>query len=165
MKNRQSKYANSREVPDIIAGVAALVLVTVLVVVGYWITPVLFSELSAQQAGEIAGTLFNGVSLVVAVMLTGLIGLYLFYKKPLKQVTSVLFALSVMLLLRIWISPWMQEIKTLYPLGLDKDSVDWPLFAGLHGVYQIGYLLTVLVLLYWGVRQLLNVRNRRLIDE
>jgi hypothetical protein len=129
-----------------------MVLVTLLVTIGYLVTPILFLELPQKQAGELAGLLFNRVSLIVSGSLILLIGFYAIYKNQLKQVKSLVLSLGLLMLLRFWISPWMAEIKGLYPLGLDKNSVDWPLFASLHGVYQVGYLSIILWLLYWSFK-------------
>ena len=152
LKNRdvQSSY-------DKLASIGVMALVSLLLTIGYLVTPILFLELPPKQAGEIAGFLFNSASLIVLPCLFILIGFYAFYENQLKQVKSLVLSLVLLLILRLWISPWMSEIKAIYPLGLDKNSADWPLFASLHGVYQIAYLGIILLLLYWGLKRLFGV--------
>lgn len=155
MKNSNAQLPYSK-----LASIWIMVLVTLLVTIGYLVTPILFLELPQKQAGELAGLLFNRVSLIVSGSLILLIGFYAIYKNQLKQVKSLVLSLGLLMLLRFWISPWMAEIKGLYPLGLDKNSVDWPLFASLHGVYQVGYLSIILWLLYWSLKTLFEGRKK-----
>ncbi len=152
LKNSDSQLPYSK-----LASLWVMALVSLLLTIGYLVTPILFSELPQKQAGELAGLLFNGVSLIVSSSLFLLIGFYAFYKKKLKSVKSLGLSLGLLMILRLWISPWMAEIKALYPLGLDKSSVDWTLFASLHGVYQMGYLSIILLLLYWSFKTLFGV--------
>ena len=151
------KKSNSQLPYSKLASIWVMALVSLLLTIGYLVTPILFSELPQKQAGELAGVLFNWASLIVSGSLFLLIGFYAFYKNKLKQVKSLGLSLGLLMILRFWISPWMTEIKALYPLGLDKSSVDWPLFASLHGVYQIGYLAIILLLLYWSLKTLFGV--------
>jgi hypothetical protein len=134
-----------------------MALISLLLTVGYWVTPVLFVELSQKQAGEIAGLLFNGASAVVLSGLFLLIGVYIVFEKSLKHVKTLGISLVLLMILRFWLSPWMAKIKAIYPLGIGKNSADWPLFAGLHGVYQLVYLAIVLLLLYWSLKTLFRV--------
>lgn len=152
MKNSATQLPYSK-----LASIWVMALVSLLLTIGYLVTPILFSELPQKQAGELAGVLFNWASLIVSCSLFLLIGFYAFYKNKLKQVKSLGLSLGLLMILRFWISPWMTEIKALYPLGLDKSSDDWSLFASLHGVYQIGYLAIILLLLYWSLKTLFGV--------
>lgn len=140
-----------------LASIWIIALVALLLTIGYLVTPILFSELPQKQAGELAGLLFNWASSIVLSSLFLLIGFYAFYKKRLKCVKSLSLSLGLLVILRFWISPFMSEIKALYPLGIDKSSADWSLFASLHGAYQIGYLSIILLLLYWSLKTLFGV--------
>lgn len=152
MKNSDVQLPYSK-----LASIWVVALASLLLTIGYLVTPILFSELPQKQAGELAGLLFNGASLIVSGSLFVLIGFYAFYQNKLKNVKSLTLSLVLLMILHFWISPWMTEIKALYPLGIDKSSVDWPLFASLHGVYQVGYLSIVLLLLYWSLKTLFGV--------
>ncbi|MGM0541248.1 MAG: DUF4149 domain-containing protein [Pseudomonadota bacterium] len=149
MKNSDTKLPYAKLASIWIVGLA-----TLLLTIGYLVTPILFSELSQNQAGKLAGLLFNKASLIVLGSLFLLVGFYAFYKKRLKLVKSLLLSLGLLMILRFWISPWMADIKALYPLGIDKNSADWILFASLHGAYQVGYLAIILLLFYWGLKAL-----------
>ena len=59
-----------------------------------------------------------------------------------------IFSMFLMSILLWVVSPWMNEIKQNYPLGITKESVDWTLFASLHGVYQLCYLLVIIMLIF-----------------
>lgn len=137
-----------------LASIWIMALAILLLTIGYLVTPILFSELPQNQAGEVAGILFNGASLIVLGSLFLLIGFYAFYKNRLNFVKSLLLSLALLMILRFWISPWMANIKALYPLGIDKNSADWILFASLHGAYQVAYLAIILLLIYWSVKML-----------
>jgi hypothetical protein len=152
LKNSDTQLPYSK-----LASIWVMALVSLLLTIGYLVTPILFIELPQIQAGELAGLLFNRASLIVSGSLILLIGFYAIYKNQLKQVKCLVLSLGLLMLLRFWISPWMAGIKGLYPLGLDKNSVDWPLFASLHGVYQVGYLFIILLLLYWSLKTLFGV--------
>ncbi len=152
MKNSDTQLPYSK-----LASIWVMALVSLLLTIGYLVTPILFLELPQKQAGELAGLLFNDASLIVSGSLFLLIGFYAFYNKRLKCVKSLGLSLGLLMILRFWISPWMVEIKALYPLGLDKTSADWTLFASLHGVYQVGYLFIILLLLYWSLKTLFGV--------
>lgn len=131
-----------------------MALVSLLLTIGYLVTPILFSQLPQNKAGELAGLLFNGASGIVLGTLFLIIGFYVFYVNKLNCVKSLGLSLGLLMMLRFWISPWMTEIKALYPLGIDNNSADWSLFASLHGVYQISYLSIILLLLYWSLKTL-----------
>ncbi|WP_019555969.1 DUF4149 domain-containing protein [Thiomicrorhabdus arctica] len=137
-----------------LASVWVMALVSLLVTIGYLVTPILFSALPQHQAGELAGLLFNVASLIVSGSLFLLIAFYAFYKKKPKNVKSLGLSLGLLMTLRFWISPWMAEIKAHNPLGIDHNSADWSLFASLHGAYQMGYLSIILLLLYWSLKTL-----------
>ena len=153
MKNSDAQLPYAK-----LASIWIIALVTLLLTIGYLVTPVLFSELPQKQAGELAGLLFNWASSIVLSSLFLLIGFYAFSKNRLKCVKSLSLSLGLLVVLRFWISPLMSEIKALYPLGLNKSSADWSLFSSLHGVYQIGYLAIILLLLYWSLKTLFGAR-------
>ncbi len=153
MKNTDTKLPYAK-----LASLWIIALVSLLLTTGYLVTPILFVELPSKQAGELAGLLFNRVSSIVMGSLFLLLGFYIVFEKKLKRVKSLGLSLVLLMMLRFWISPWMAEIKALYPLGIDKTSSDWPLFASLHGAYQMGYLIIILLLLYWSLKTLSGVK-------
>jgi len=114
---------------------------------GYLVTPVLFASLSSKLAGFIAGFLFSisGYILVVTLLLL------MVWRLSVRRVAfSVIFdSISLLLMgVLLWlVSPWMAEIKAKYPKGLDDTAADWSLFASLHGVYQLGYLIVIIMLI------------------
>ena len=124
--------------------------------VGYLVAPVLFSELGQKQAGQIAAVLFNQLSLIALIGMALVLTVMLVFEKQLKHVKSLLLSFVLLLTLKFWISPWMADIKERYPQGLDYASADWQLFASLHGIYQLLYLIVVSLLLYWSIKTLLT---------
>ncbi len=148
-----------------LATLLVLALATILLTVGYLVTPVLFTQLPAKQAGDLAGELFTWVSLIVLSTLFLLITFYSIAEKSVSSVKSLLLSLLLMATLRFWITPWMADIKGLYPLGIDRDSIDWPLFASLHGLYQIVYLSVIFLLLFWSVKHFLRVQIQAIPNE
>lgn len=122
-------------------------LVTLLIVLGYIVTPILFATLSSKMAGHLAGVLFNIGGYVSLVLLLILFAWHYGLRLAVKSIWPNIMAMMIMIVLLWLISPWMAEIKALYPSGLDKNSADWPLFASLHGIYQLGYLLVITLLI------------------
>ncbi len=123
------------------------------VTVGYFVAPVLFSELPSKLAGEVAGQLFYFSSLLLLVTLIMVLGVYIGIEQSLRSIRSLVAALFFVCLLHFWIAPWMAEIKEAYPLGLEKTSVDWELFSTLHGVYQLFFLAVIVLLLFWSLKK------------
>jgi len=132
-----------------------LIVVTLMVVMGYVVAPVLFAELSSKVAGDIAGSLFELTAITVMVCLIMMAGFSCYRKQSLLERWHWLVSLVIMVVLYWGITPWMQQIKSHYPLGLNKESVDWGLFASLHGVYQLLYLC-VIVLMLFGIFRLMR---------
>lgn len=123
-----------------------VVLMTMLVT-GYLVAPVLFANLTAKVAGDIAGILFNITAYIALVSFLIMAVLYKFQQRSGFLVWSNLLNLVIMLLAVFWLTPWMAEIKSSYPQGLSKESADWALFASLHGVYQLAYLVVMTLIL------------------
>lgn len=129
-------------------------LITVMLTLGYWVTPLLFAQLEPVLAGALAAKLFNVSSLLVLSLLV-LMMVWGVLKNgiiALKFMWPLELSLVLMGLLYGWVSPAMQSIKLRYPNGLDKLSVDWPMFAALHGVYQILYLAVIVLLCFWLIK-------------
>ena len=124
-----------------------LVLTTMLITVGYIVTPVLFEQLSSKIAGDIAGILFQFSGYITLAFLVLLLIWQLTLKVKFSFSWPNVLSFSIMLILLWWINPLMSEIKAKNPLGVTHNSADWPLFASLHGAYQIGYLLVIIMLI------------------
>lgn len=122
-------------------------LISLLLSMGYLVTPVLFASLSSQTAGFIAGLLFSisGYILMVALLIL------MVWRLSVRRVKfSIAFdAVSLFLMgILLWlVAPWMAEIKAKYPQGIDDTALDWSLFASLHGIYQLGYLVVIVMLI------------------
>lgn len=126
----------------------SLILAVLLIVLGYVITPILFASFSERQAGEFAAVLFNLVAAVTILLLSGL--LVLAFKLRLismKTHWSVGLALMLMLGLLFYFAPEMALIKAQNSMQNLRESLDWPRFAALHGVYQLGYLVVIAMLI------------------
>lgn len=134
---------------SVLWGVASL---SVLVVIGYFVTPVLFASLPEKQAGDIAALLFDGAALFVLLGLLFALVSYLAVERHLKSVKSLIVAAFLLVALRFWLGPWMADLKSDYPYGLTRQSVDWSVFAALHGAYQLLYLTIIALLLIWVVK-------------
>ncbi len=137
---------------DKITGLIVFSVAMFWLVVGYFVVPILFSSLPSKLAGETAGTLFEFSSLMLLVVLIMLTGLYVGLDLSIRHIKSLLMALLLVCILRFWVAPWMVEIKQAYPKGLTPVSPDWGLFSSLHGVYQLLYLVVILLLFIWGLR-------------
>lgn len=133
-------------------------LVTFLVVLGYVVAPILFANLSSKMAGYIAGILFNIGGYISVLLLFMLFIWHYVLKLGVKLIWPNVLAMSIMMVLLWLISPWMAEIKALYPLGLDKGTSEWPLFASLHGIYQLGYLTVIVLLVVAMWRSIKSIR-------
>ena len=127
-----------------------VVIATLLLTVGYLVTPLLFNQLPVKQAGDIAGQLFSGVAIfsIIGFVLLALQSCRL--QQQLRHRWFWLFSLIVMTVLLFGIAPWMADIKSGYPQGISHDSPQWSLFSALHGIYQLGYL-TVLIMTLYGI--------------
>ena len=84
-------------------------------VVGYWVTPVLFSELPQKQAGAIAADLFNGVALLTLTVLVLLSVVVRYQNGSMKSSGTWVAATLIMAVLVGLVAPWMAEIKSAYP--------------------------------------------------
>ena len=124
------------------------------ITVGYLVAPVLFAELPSKLAGEVTGKLFEFSSLIILVTLIMLLGVYIGIEQSIRSVKSLVVSVVLVCVLRFWISPWMAEIKGDYPLGLTRASEGWETFSMLHGVYQLLFLLTIILLLAWSIKTL-----------
>lgn len=131
--------------------------VTMLVTVGYLVVPILFTVLPQVQAGRIAAILFQYSSGITLLLITMVLLATVWLKPVLKQLKTVLFVWASLLVIKFGIARWMADIKARYPQGLDLTSADWKLFAMLHGVYQLFYLLIVITLCVWLWRALRQV--------
>ncbi len=132
---------------------------TLMVVIGYLVAPVLFHYLPEKTAGEIAGRLFDISSYVYLMVFSCVLALMKFQKQVGFVIWSSLINLVVILLIVFVLAPWMDEIKSLYPQGGLKASQDWTLFASLHGIYQLAYLLIILLLAIGIIQQFRWMRN------
>lgn len=117
---------------------------------GYIVTPILFSEIASQTAGDIAGVLFAIFSyFVMAVALSSLVVLKLV--KTLSYLPKwplwCIFGLTAVS--HYALGGWMAQIKVQSPQGVDSQSANWELFMQIHGVYQLLYVIVLLMLLGW----------------
>ncbi|GKT11255.1 MAG: hypothetical protein ISEC1_P0218 [Thiomicrorhabdus sp.] len=136
--------------------IICLVVAAAFIAVGYMVAPVLFSELAQKQAGQIMAVLFNKLSLLALILLMVVIAVTVYFERQLNTIKSLVLSLGLLVSLKFWISPWMAEIKASYPEGLNYGAADWNLFASLHGVYQLLYLIIVLLLFYWCIKVMLR---------
>ncbi len=123
------------------------------ITVGYLAAPVLFAELPSKLAGEVAGKLFEFSSLIMQVTLIMLLGVYIGMEQSIRSIKTLVVALLFVCVLRFWIAPWMAEIKAAYPSGLTRASTDWAAFSTLHGIYQLLFLIVILLLLFWSIKK------------
>jgi len=130
-------------------------LLSLFIGMGYIATPIMFSVLDSKTAGLIAGHLFKITAYISLVLMLLLAIWHKFLSLSIKSIWPNLLSLFIMSNLLWFITPWMQNIKSMYPMGLSKGSTDWPLFASLHGLYQLGYLVVIimLILLIWTERK------------
>ncbi|WEJ63493.1 DUF4149 domain-containing protein [Thiomicrorhabdus lithotrophica] len=142
-----SKFMRSQLNYHSISLVIYTFLATLLIVLGYIVTPILFATLTSKMAGHVAGVLFNIGGYISVVLMLILFAWHYGLKLEAKSIWHNFLAMMIMIVLLWLISPWMGEIKALYPSGIDKSSVDWPLFASLHGIYQLGYLIVIIMLI------------------
>ncbi|VAW48509.1 hypothetical protein MNBD_GAMMA04-1732 [hydrothermal vent metagenome] len=138
---------------DRVASLIIFSMVILWLTVGYFVAPVLFSELPAKLAGEVAGQLFSFSSLTLLVTLIMVLGVYIGIEQSIRSVKSLVMGLFFVCLLRFWIAPWMVEIKEAYPQGLQRSSADWENFSTLHGVYQLFFLVVIILLLFWSFKK------------
>lgn len=123
-------------------------LASLLITVGYLVTPVLFASLDVKAAGDIAGDLFVISGYISLILLAILLSWQMFLRFSYRSYWHNGLALILLASMLWFISPWMKAIKENYPLGLHKDAIDWPVFATLHGVYQLAYLLVIIMLIW-----------------
>jgi hypothetical protein len=133
-----------------------MALITLLMTVGYLVAPILFANLSSVVAGDLAGKLFAVSAVIVMLTLSVMIAWLYWMGFHLKLTWPLWLSNVVMLALYGWISPAMQAIKAQYPTGLSTHSAAWPEFAAWHGVYQVLYLVVIVLLLYWWIKNLLK---------
>lgn len=119
-----------------------------LMTLGYLVAPLLFSTLETKVAGDLAGHLFIFLGWSFITVLSLWLGWSRFKQYRLPYVLVYYLTLFVMLLLLLIVSPWMAEIKQNYPAGITRESIEWPLFSSLHGIYQLGYLIVIIVLFF-----------------
>lgn len=133
---------------QVITLVMNILLAVLLMTLGYLVAPLLFSTLETKIAGDLAGHLFVFSGWTFVTVLSLWLGWSRFkqYRSP--YVLVYYLTLFVMLLLLLIVSPWMAEIKQNYPAGITRESIEWPLFASLHGIYQLGYLIVIIVLFF-----------------
>lgn len=133
---------------QVITLVMNTLLAMLLMTLGYLVAPLLFSTLETTVAGDLAGHLFvfSGWTLVTVFSLW--VGWSRFKQYRSSYVLVYYLTLFVMLLLLLIVSPWMAEIKQNYPAGITRESIEWPLFASLHSIYQLGYLIVIIVLFF-----------------
>lgn len=131
-----------------LALITPIVVACFLIIVGYVVTPVLFQQLPAKQAGAVASELFVYVAVVCLVSFSILAFQSCRHQQSLAQRWHWLLSIIIMSLLLFGLSPWMADIKATYPQGISHDSTDWKLFATLHGFYQLGYLMVLVLTLY-----------------
>lgn len=133
---------------QVITLVMNILLAVLLMTLGYLVAPLLFSTLETKIAGDLAGHLFvfSGWTLVTVLSLWLGWSRFKQYRSP--YVLVYYLTLFVMLLLLLIVSPWVAEIKQNYPAGITRESIEWPLFASLHGIYQLGYLIVIIVLFF-----------------
>lgn len=142
-----SKFMRSQLNYHSISLVIYTFLATLLIVLGYIVTPILFATLSSKIAGQVAGVLFNIGGYISVVLMLILFAWHYGLRLGAKSIWPNFLAMMIMMVLLWLISPWMVEIKAQYPSGINKESVGWPLFASLHGIYQLGYLVVIIMLI------------------
>lgn len=136
-----------------------LIALSLMVVIGYLVAPVLFHYLPDKTAGDIAGRLFDISSYVYLIVFTCILVLVKLQRQIGFVFWSSMINLVIILFIIFLLAPWMAEIKSLYSDGGLKKSVDWPLFASLHGVYQLGYVLVIMLLILGIFQQFRWIRN------
>ncbi len=137
------------------------IIVTMMVLMGYVVAPILFAELTAKLAGDIAGILFEITAYSAILVFIVLAANSCRQKRALAYRWQWLLALIIMVVLLFGIDPWMEQIKQSYPQGISQDSTDWSLFASLHGVYQVGYLMVLFLTLFGIFKDLKTIRNTK----
>lgn len=125
-----------------------------LAVVGYLVAPLLFAELEQVIAGRLVGELLTVSNLVAmgGLLAVGLSRLWWFQYLTVPWMLWI--ALVMMAFSEFWIAPYMEKIKALYPQGVTQTAPHWGEFMMWHGVYQLLFLSTILVLALWSVLQL-----------
>jgi len=122
-------------------------LLSLFIGMGYIVTPILFSVLDSKTAGLLAGYLFKIIAYISLVLMVLFAIWHKFLRLSIKSMWPNLLSILIMSNLVWFIAPWMQNIKSMHPMGLSKGSADWPLFASLHGLYQVGYLVVIIMLI------------------
>lgn len=135
-----------------VASLVVFAMAVLWITVGYLVAPVLFAELPSKLAGGVAAKLFEFSSLIILVVLVMVLGVYIGIEQSIRSIKSLVVATVLVSLLRFWIAPWMAEIKAAYPLGLTRSSPDWGDFSMLHGVYQLLFLMVIVLLLFWSIK-------------
>ncbi|QCU89977.1 DUF4149 domain-containing protein [Thiomicrorhabdus sediminis] len=137
----------------------SLILALLLMVLGYVVTPILFASFNERQAGEFAAVLFNLIAVVTVLLLLGLLVIaFKLRLVSLKTHWSAGLAFMLMLSLLFYFAPEMASIKVQNSMQNLRESLDWPRFAALHGIYQLGYLVVIamLILQTWQSRKMIE---------
>jgi len=142
-----------------------VLIATLLITLGYIVTPILFSHLPQQVAGEIGGILFE-ISAQISLALLILLSVWgIWLKLTIKSLWHYAAAASVLILLYWVITPMMREIKQSYPGGINADSPDWTTFASLHGVYQLFYMLLIVLMLFGVVKSFIAMHRKNVFSN
>lgn len=145
---------------QILAAVFAIVLVTWLAMTGYVVAPLLFDSLDSVTAGKLVGDLLTIANLIGLIGLAAVLAVSFAGRKKGEaglRFPSMLW-LSVLLITvsEFWLTPKMETIKALYPQGLSPQSEHWQSFMMWHGIYQLLFLVLIVILLAWS---LLNLKS------
>lgn len=131
---------------------SGLWLAAVLVSVGYLVAPLLFAQLADVEAGRLVGVLLQWTQGFV-LLWVGLAVLFeRFYHA---RWSGLLLVLILLLAVNLFgLGPQMEALKLAEPTGLSDGSASWKRFMMLHGVYQLGYLSEILLLVVWSLQNL-----------
>lgn len=131
---------------------SGLWLAAVLASVGYMVAPLLFAQLMDVEAGRLVGILLQWTQ-GFALLWVGLAVLFeRFYHARWKGLLLVLMLLLAVNLFGL--GPQMEALKQAAPAGLSQNSESWKTFMMLHGIYQLGYLSVILLLVVWSLENL-----------
>lgn len=122
-----------------------IVILTANITIGYVVAPVLFSQLTSEQAGNIMSVLLNQLYWVD--MLVGLsVLVFLMVKKQcaIKREIWLSGFVAFTALNSFWVSPVMENLKVI------KEPVKNAMtFAQWHGISQIIFLVAWIMILTW----------------
>ena len=115
---------------------------------GYIVTPILFTKLDRQLAGEVAGNIFQVCSYLAIVCLLLLLVIKFFASRKNEklywQFWVLLTALLIVLFGEFYLAEAMRELKSLHP-QLSKSSPVYLEFARLHGISSVFFLINSLL--------------------